>query len=91
MEQKAVGVRELKTRLSHYLAQVKGGATLIVTERRRPIARLIPESDPVQMRLQTLVADGAIAWNGQRLQPISPVAKTRGPKTVAELLLEDRE
>jgi antitoxin (DNA-binding transcriptional repressor) of toxin-antitoxin stability system len=81
----------LKARLSHYLAQVKSGATLIVTERRRPIARVIPEGDPVQMRLQTLVADGTIVWNGQRLQPISPVAKTRGPKTVAELLLEDRE
>ncbi|HEY68077.1 MAG TPA: type II toxin-antitoxin system prevent-host-death family antitoxin [Thermoflexia bacterium] len=90
MEQ-TVGVRELKARLSHYLAQVKGGATLIVTERRRPIARVIPEGDPVQMRLQALVAEGTIAWNGQRLQPTSPVAKTKGPRTVAELLLEDRK
>ena len=90
MEQ-TVGIRELRTGLSHYLAQVKGGATLIVTERRRPIARVIPEGDPVQMRLQALTAEGTIAWNGQRLQPISPVAKTRGPKTVAELLLENRE
>ena len=90
MEQ-TVGVRELKARLSHYLAQVKDGATLIVTERRRPIARVIPEGDPVQMRLQALVADGTIVWNGQRLRPLSPVAKTEGSKTVAELLLEDRE
>jgi prevent-host-death family protein len=90
MEQ-TVGIRELKAKLSHYLAQVKNGATLIVTERRRPIARVIPEGDPVQMRLQALIADGTIAWNGQQLQSRTPVAKTRGPKTVAELLLEDRE
>jgi len=34
-------VAKLKASLSHYLARVKGGEDLIVTERGRPIARIL--------------------------------------------------
>jgi antitoxin (DNA-binding transcriptional repressor) of toxin-antitoxin stability system len=39
---KAVGARELKTRLGAYLALVRRGATLVVTERGLPVAELKP-------------------------------------------------
>lgn len=32
-----------------------------------------------------------IAWSGKKLKRVKPVARTRGKKTVAQLLLEDRE
>lgn len=38
----AVGVAKLKASLSAYLAQVKAGGQVIVTEHGRPIARLVP-------------------------------------------------
>jgi prevent-host-death family protein len=42
-----VGVRELRQNLSKYLARVKDGEDLAVTERGRVVARLIPAgSDP---------------------------------------------
>ena len=34
---------------------------------------------------------GAIAWSGRRLRPAKPVGKVRGAKTVADLILENRE
>ena len=37
-----VGVRELRQNLSKYLERVKGGEALVVTERGRQVARLIP-------------------------------------------------
>lgn len=39
-----VAVRELKARLSEYLARVKAGEEVVVTERGRGIARLLPIS-----------------------------------------------
>lgn len=38
----SVGVRELRQNLSKYLDRVKGGEDLVVTERGREVARLIP-------------------------------------------------
>jgi prevent-host-death family protein len=38
----AVGVRELRQNLSRYLARVKEGEDLIVTEHGREVARLVP-------------------------------------------------
>jgi len=37
-----VGVRELRQNLSRYLERVKAGEGLVVTERGREVARLIP-------------------------------------------------
>ena len=34
---------------------------------------------------------GMLAWSGRKLQSSAPMAQTRGDKTVAEMLLEDRE
>jgi prevent-host-death family protein len=91
MTQTTVGIRELKTRLSHYMQQVKAGATLVVTERGKPIGRIVPQSPSVETRLQELVQAGLLAWSGHKLAPMAPVARARGKRTVAELLLEDRE
>lgn len=38
----AAGVSQLKASLSEYLARVKAGGEVVVTERGRPIARLVP-------------------------------------------------
>lgn len=52
---RSVSVSELKAKLSEYLARVKGGQEVIVTERRKPIAKIVPlrreaESAAVQLR-----------------------------------------
>jgi prevent-host-death family protein len=37
-----VGVRELKAKLSEYLAAAAAGEDVVVTDRGRPVARLVP-------------------------------------------------
>lgn len=38
----AVGIREFKARLSEYVTQVSNGGEVVVTDRGRPVARLVP-------------------------------------------------
>lgn len=40
----SVGVRELRQNLSRYLELVKAGEALVVTERGREVARLVPSN-----------------------------------------------
>jgi len=34
---------------------------------------------------------GLILWSGKKLEPMALVARVRGDRTVADLLVEDRE
>ena len=91
MAEMTVGIRELKARLSAYISEVKAGGTVIIMERGTPVGRIVPLSPAVETRVRTLVEAGLMAWSGQRLAPMAPVARTRGPRSVADLVLEDRE
>jgi prevent-host-death family protein len=94
MRQKTVGIRELKEQLSGHIREVKSGSTLVITERGKPVARLLPiapADTPVEEKLHQLVKAGAISWSGRKLSPDAPAIPVRGTKTVAEMLIEDRD
>jgi prevent-host-death family protein len=91
MSQVTVGIRELKAHLSSYVRQVKSGASVVITERGKPVGRIVPLGPSLEARLQDLAEAGFVAWSGQRLPPIAPVARTQGKQMVADMLLEDRE
>ena len=60
----AVGVRELKTRLTYYLRRARRGEEVIVTERGRPVAVLqslqhLGGAVALETRLARLAALGA--------------------------------
>jgi prevent-host-death family protein len=88
--QMTVGIRELKARLSSYIQQVKAGTTLVITERGKPVGRIVPVKLSAEARMQELIQAGVVAWSGRRLAPMIPVARAKGERTVADLLLEDR-
>jgi prevent-host-death family protein len=87
-----VGVRELRQNLSVYLQQVKKGATLEVTERGVPVARLLPleDEDPVIARLER---EGILLPGGSgRVEDMPPPRPLEpGERTLTEVLLEMRE
>lgn len=55
----AVGVRDLKNRLSAHLERVKRGEEIMVTEYGRPIAKLSPVGSDVD-RMTALVEAGVV-------------------------------
>ncbi len=91
MAQTKIGIRELKTRLGRYVRKVKTGEAVVITERGKPVGLIVPMGLPAASRMKELVQTGLVAWSGRKLRKLSPVAKTRGKRTVADLLLEDRE
>lgn len=81
---KGVRIAELKARLSHYLAQVRGGRTLTVLDRNTPVATIEPiRVKPEKLRIRPATRD----WNTVQIPP--PPDKVRGVDSL-ELLMEDR-
>lgn len=91
MSELRVGVRDLKARLSEYLRQVSQGQTVIITDHGHPVGRLSPVDQPLEERLKALQDAGLVAWNGQKLIPVTPVVVNRGDQQVSDLLVEMRE
>ena len=90
MSDVSVGIRELKSRLSWYLRQVKAGETVLITDRGQPVGRIVPVAQPLQERLEAMSQGGLILWSGSKLAPLTPVARAQGERTVSDLLVEDR-
>jgi len=86
-----VSVRELKSRLSHYLRLTKAGESVVITERGTPIGRIVPAAVPVNDLIDVMRQAGLLLWNKKKLPAIPPAAKARGTLTVADLLIENRE
>jgi prevent-host-death family protein len=92
MAERRIGIRELKSKLSECVREVKGGGTIVVTEHGRPVARMIADASSLDERLAILASAGRILWSGRRLKPTKPVARVRsGRGTAADLVSENRE
>lgn len=88
-----VASKELKNRLGKYLALVREGKTLRITDRGRPIGCIIPAQSPKAGKraeaLARLVAEGAVRLGSGRLARHKPTVMSRG-KTIAQMVAEDR-
>ena len=94
MGQASVSIRELKSRLSHFLRLTKAGESLIITDHGTPIGRIVPivqTGKPLDERLAAMKQSGQLEWSGRRLSTNRLVAKARGKRTVADLLVENRK
>lgn len=91
MSELRVGIRDLKARLSEYLRLVRLGNTVIITDHGHPVGRLSPVEQPLDERLEALQLAGLVAWNGQKLKPITPAAINRGDQQISDILVEMRE
>jgi prevent-host-death family protein len=83
-----VGVRELKNSLSRYLARVQAGEAVVVTDRGRPIARIVPADLPEDIAL--LMAEGRVTWSGKRPQPGSRTIPLKPGPPLSDYISEER-
>jgi len=91
MKERQIGIRELKSRLSQCIREVKTGETIVVTARGRPVARIVREGNSLAERMDTLRNAGSIQWSGRRLRAPEALSRLRGKRTVAEIIIENRE
>jgi len=95
---KAVGIRELKDRLSEYLRQVQGGETLLVTDRGRVVAEIREPGTLSPLRrvppgLWRMALEGKIRLGTIPNSPelYGQVARVAPDGTAIKLIDEDRE
>ena len=97
---KSTGVADLKARLSEYLARVKSGEEVLVTDRGKPVARLVPvgveilgDDEAETARLAAMEREGLIRLGSGRLpEGFFEKERPEDPEgSLVEAVLEERE
>lgn len=80
-----IGVRELNQNTSQVLARVSGGETIEITDRGRPVARLVPVDDERPMLARLVAAGRAVVPTGGGPVPLPPKLGDDDVETAAAL------
>ena len=92
MEQ-AVGIRKLRDELTRYLARVRRGARVVITDRGQPVAVLLPYRRDGQSsradRLAALLAGGHVNPAERHFLRRPPLIRGRGP-LLSDIVTEGR-
>lgn len=83
----AVGIKELKEKLSSYVERASRGEEIVVTDHGREVAMVIPISAE-RRAVKALVDAGRARWPGGKPRGKQGIA-VKG-KTLAETVLEER-
>lgn len=86
---RAVGIKVLKDKLSEYLRAVAFGETIVVTDRGRVVAELVPprvhdDASSAEQELARLVRDGLL--QPARIPPGTPLPRRRPVAKLADIL-----
>ncbi|MGH2935031.1 MAG: type II toxin-antitoxin system Phd/YefM family antitoxin [Gaiellaceae bacterium] len=82
-----VGIRELRQNLSKYVERVKAGEELVVTERGRDVARLIPNASEGYLELARKY--GATIPRGDLVETARRLRLPSNPAGTADALLAE--
>lgn len=87
---KTVGIRELKNNLGRYIKDVKGGERLVVTDRRKEIAIIIPLGNtPEESKILDMTRNGIVSWSGGKPTGMADRVISKGG-AVSDAVIEDR-
>jgi len=87
------GIKEIKNNLSRYLARVKAGEEVMITERGKAIARIVKENSKnmaIREALTPWINKGVVIMPTRRPQREAPARCKAAGKAVAEMVIEDR-
>ena len=85
MVMKQIGVAELKSRLSEFLRLVQGGESILVMDRNREIAQIVPVAERPGIRIRKPVA------SSPKPNKVSVPKASRPHVDVVDMLLEERQ
>lgn len=91
----AVGIKELKNRLTHYLRRTKQGEEVVVTERGKPIALIQPirsasRAASREARLARLAGLGLVTLPTRQPRKRIRAVKVSGPPVSQAILGEEK-
>lgn len=82
------GIRELRQNASVLIRRVIGGETIEVTERGRPVARIVPLHG--RSVLDQMIAEGRATPARGDLLDLKPLAPVSGKRSLSEVLADLR-
>lgn len=85
-----VAMHELKAGLSRYVAQARAGEVIEITSHDKPVARLVGVPSDVPASIARLIGSGAAAWSGGKPALHAPVKLPPHPRSMSEMVVEDR-
>jgi prevent-host-death family protein len=87
---KSIGLRELNQNPSRAIARVRAGESIIVTDRGRPVLRLVPEVENPGT-LERMVSDGVVRPPAERGMPDIIPDLIDGTASLSDLVIADRD
>ena len=84
-----VGIRQFRDGLTKYLARVRAGEALVVTDHDVPVATVLPATSPDHAAVAALTVEGWVEWHGGKPHGATHPARVTGG-TVADIVLESR-
>jgi prevent-host-death family protein len=85
-----IGLRELNQNPSKAVARVRAGASLVVTDRGKPVLRMVPEIEHPSA-LQKMITDGEVAVPIDLGMPDVIIEIASDVHSLADLLIADRD
>lgn len=89
----SAGIREIKNNLSRLLTRVKAGEEILITERGRPVARIVKENqgdESIRAALAPLVQKGLVVLPSRGiLKDRLSTVEVQG-ESVSNMVIEDR-
>jgi prevent-host-death family protein len=90
---RSANIADLRNRLTQYLKEVRAGGEIIVRDRQRPIAKIVPLTVDDESAAEVALVAAGLMRKAER--PLSPFWKTRRAtvtaRTAADAVSEDRE
>jgi len=86
----SVGIRKFKENMGHYVELLKSGQDIILTDRKKQIAKVTPIGmSCAEEAVRRMVVDGKACWGGGKPEAFRDRVRIKG-KGVADAVVEDR-
>jgi prevent-host-death family protein len=85
-----IGLRELNQNPSRVVARVRAGASIIVTDRGKPVLRMVPEIEHPST-LQRMVSEGTAQPPAEQGMPDVIPELADGVASLSDLVIADRD
>lgn len=83
----SVGIKELKSKLSSYIAQAKEGQEIVITDHGKDVALMIPLSRE-RRAVKSLMDEGRAKWSGGKPKGVAGI-RINGD-SLSKTVLEER-
>ena len=85
-----IGLRELNQNPSKAVARVRAGASLLVTDRGKPVLRMIPEAEHPST-LERMISAGEVRAPAEKGMPEVQADIAAETDSLADILIADRD